>query len=171
MRPRRLEIGINKMTMLCPSAGSRARAGQTVTEFALVAPIFFLVIFGLMDLGRVYCAQVNLQSAAQEAGRFASTGNHLNDPNHPGTNLSRVDSIIQTAKAAVFGGYISSVQVSSLNGGAGSAGGPQDTVTVLITSKLPLMTPMVGRFFPSGVCILTSTATFKNEPFPPGNTK
>ena len=170
MHRRQLKNAI-KVMIRGVSSRSRVKTGQTMAEFALVAPIFFLVIFALMDLGRVYCAQVNLQSAAQEAGRFASTGNHMSDPKKPGKNLSRVDSIIQTAKAAVFGGYITSVQVTSLSGGAGSAGGPQDTVTVLITSQLPLMTPMVGRFFPSGVCTLTSTATFKNEPFPPGNTK
>jgi Flp pilus assembly protein TadG len=140
-------------------------------EFAIVAPIFFFLIFGVMDYGRLIFVEMNLQDAVQEAARFASTGNHLPDPKNPGTNLSRVNSIIATAQASAFGASITNIQISSLQGGSGSAGGPGDVVTVSLTSKLALMTPIVARFFPNGIYTFTSSATIKNEPFPPGNTK
>jgi Flp pilus assembly protein TadG len=147
--------------------------GQTMLEFAMVAPIFFFLIFAIFDFGRLFFVQMNLEQAVFEAGRFASTGNHVQDPNNPGQTLSRVASIIQVADQAAMGlgANISNIQISSLNGGAGSAGGPGDTVTITLTANLPLMTPFVGRFFPSGVYTFTSSSSFKNEPFPPGETK
>jgi Flp pilus assembly protein TadG len=150
-----------------------ATRGQTFVEFAMVAPIFFLVIFAIFDFGRLFFVQMNLEQAVFEAGRFASTGNHVSDPNNPGQQLSRVASIIQVANQAAtgLGANISNIQISSLNGGSGSAGGPGDTVTITLTANLPLMTPFVSRFFPGGVYTFTSSASFKNEPFPPGQTK
>jgi Flp pilus assembly protein TadG len=146
--------------------------GQTMMEFALIAPLFFLLIFAVMDFGRMFFVQVNLQQAVQEAARFASTGNHLANPSSPGNNLSRVASIVQMAQQSAWAGAnVTSVQVSSLQGGAGSAGGPGDTVTVSLTTTLPLMTPMMATFFPNGAYTFTSSATFKNEPFQASNSK
>jgi len=150
---------------------ARGLKGQTMLEFALVAPLFFFLIFGLIDYGRLFFVEMNLQNAVEEAGRFASTGNHLPDPNNPGQYLSRVNSIIATAQQAASGASITNIQISSVWGGSGSAGGPGDIVTVSLTSNLQLMTPMVARFFPNGAYTFTSSATFKNEPFPSANTK
>jgi Flp pilus assembly protein TadG len=145
--------------------------GQTMLEFALVAPLFVFLVFAVIDFGRMFFVQMNLQNAVLEAGRFASTGNHLPDPNNPGQTLSRVASIIATAQQAALGASITNIQISSLNGGSGSAGGPGDIVTVSLTTSLELLTPMVARYFLNGAYTSTSSATFKNEPFPPGNTK
>jgi Flp pilus assembly protein TadG len=142
-----------------------------MVEFALVAPLFFLLTFAVIDFGRMFFAQMSIQEAVREAGRFASTGNHLADPNNPAQNLSRVDSIVAKAKQSAFGANITNVQVSSLRGGAGSAGGPEDVVTVSITAGLKVMTPVIAKCFPDGTYTFTSSATFRNEPFPPGNTK
>ena len=148
----------------------RFAKGQAMMEFILVAPLYFLLTFAVIDFGRMFFVQMNLQQTVQEAARYASTGNHLPDPNNPGQNLSRVASIIAMAQQSAAGASISNIQISSLNGGAGSAGGPGDTVTVSLTTSLQLMTPMVSSFFPNGAYTFTSSATFKNEPFPPGET-
>ncbi len=142
-----------------------------MTEFAMVAPLYLLLIFAVMDFGRMFLVQMNLQQTVQETARFASTGNHLADPKSPGRNLSRVDSIVAKAQQSALGSDISNIKISSLKGGAGNAGGPGDTVTVALTSNLKLMTPMMAHFFPSGSYTFTSSATFKNEPFSPANTK
>ena len=48
----------------------RTRA-QALVEFALVAPIFFLMLFGIIDFGRyIYYVQV-LNNAAREGARYA----------------------------------------------------------------------------------------------------
>lgn len=46
-------------------------AGQTLVEFALVAPIFFALMFGMVDLGRVIWANNAIANGAREGARFA----------------------------------------------------------------------------------------------------
>ncbi len=154
-------------------ARTRSRRGQAFVEFALVAPVFFFLLFALFDFGRLFFVRMNIEQAVFEAGRYASTGNHMNNPNNPGQTMSRVASITAVAEQAAIGlgATITSIQISSLNGGSGSAGGPGDTVTVSLTASLPMMTPFIGQFFPGGAFVFTSTSSFKNEPFPPGSTK
>lgn len=139
-------------------------------EFALVAPMFFLLFFAVFDFARLFYAEMTLQNAVRQAGRYAVTGNHRPDPKHAGQNLSRVNSIIQVAQQAAMGLSVSKIQVSSAGGGSGSAGGPGDTVTISLTTELQLMTPIVAQFFPHGTYTFTVDVSFKNEPFPPGNT-
>jgi Flp pilus assembly protein TadG len=46
-------------------------AGQALVEFALVAPIFFLMLFSIIEFGRyVYSVQI-LNEAAREGARYA----------------------------------------------------------------------------------------------------
>ena len=150
----------------------RVAKGQTFLEFAMVAPLFFFLVFAIFDFGRLFFVQSNLEEAVYEAGRYASTGNHLQNPNSPGQTLSRIQSITDTAEQAALGlgANITNISISSLNGGPGNAGGPGDTVTVTLTAALPLMTPFVSQFFPGGVYTFTSSASFKNEPFPSSET-
>ena len=139
-------------------------------EFALVAPMFFLLFFAVFDFSRLFYVEMTLQNAVREAGRYAITGNHLPDPKHSGQNLSRVNSIIQVAQQAAIGLSVAGIQISSAGGGSGSAGGPGDTVTISLTTNLQLMTPIVAQFFKNGTFTFTVSVSFKNEPFPPGNT-
>jgi Flp pilus assembly protein TadG len=132
--------------------------------------MFFLLFFAVFDFARLFYAEMTLQNAVRQAGRYAVTGNHLPDPQHQGQNLSRVNSIIKVAQQAAGGLSVSHIQISSLGGGNGSAGGPGDTVTISLTSTLQLMTPIVAGFFPNGAYTFTVSVSFKNEPFPPGNT-
>ena len=46
--------------------------GQALAEVALVAPLFFLMVFGVIDLGRVIWANDIAASAAREGARYAS---------------------------------------------------------------------------------------------------
>lgn len=151
---------------------SRANCGQALVEFAMILPLFLVLIFGMIDIGRVIFVEVTLQNAMRQAGRFAVTGNHLPDRNNPGQNLTRVASINQIAQSAAVGLHISSVQITSRLGGvttSGSAGGPGATVTISLTTDLQLITPLIGHFFgPNGIYTFTVSTTFRNEPFPPG---
>lgn len=139
-------------------------------EFALVAPMFFLLFFAVFDFARMFYVQMTLQNAVRQAGRYAITGNHVPDPQNHGQNLSRVNSIISVAQQAAGGLSVSGIQISSTSGGSSSAGGPGDIVTISLTSQLQLMTPIVSTFFPNGAYTFTVSVSFKNEPFPPSNT-
>jgi Flp pilus assembly protein TadG len=57
--------------VLPPVRGRHRRRGQALVEFAIVAPIFFLILFGIIDFGRyVYYVQI-LNNAAREGTRYA----------------------------------------------------------------------------------------------------
>lgn len=150
--------------------GGGATRGTSLLEFALVAPMVFLLLFAVFDYTRLFYVEMTLQNAVRTAGRYGVTGNHLADPNHPGQNLSRVSSMIQIAQRAALGLDVANMQISSTGGGKGSAGGPQDTFTITLTTNLKLLTPIVGRFFNNGAYTFTVAVSFKNEAFPPANT-
>jgi len=135
---------------------------------ALVLPMFLMLICGVIDFSHVAYVKMTVQNALRQAGRFATTGNHLNDAN--GNVETRVASIIQTAQQAAPGFNFNNINVTSVNGGAGSAGGPGDIVTISLSSSVPMLTPIIAPFFNNGAYNYTVSVTFKNEPFPPGQT-
>ena len=151
--------------------------GQSAVELALILPLFFLLIFSVMDFGTMFFVQENVQQAVLAGARFASTGSHeAGTSPSTGKPYSRVQSIqdyivAQASVPIAMGASLSSIQVSSANGGAGSAGGPQDIVTVSLTTSLSPITPFVSRFFLNGQYTFAASATVLNEPFPPGQTQ
>ena len=60
----------------------RKPRGQAMVEFALVFPVFILLMVGLFDFGRVIWVNDTLATAAREAARFAIV--------HGGTSLCPV---------------------------------------------------------------------------------
>lgn len=51
-----------------------ATEGTSAIEFALVAPVVFLLLFGIVEFGRLVWTQTALQYAAQAAARCAALG-------------------------------------------------------------------------------------------------
>ncbi len=49
----------------------RASRGQGLVEFSIVLPLFLVMLFGVVDFGRVIWADDSLANAAREAARFA----------------------------------------------------------------------------------------------------
>jgi hypothetical protein len=145
------------------------RSGVSIVETAIALPLFLILLFGIVDVGRVLFAHTTLQHSVREAGRFAVTGRSL--PGNGGP-LTRVDSIVQTVvdDARPFALAPSDVRITSAFGGVGSAGGPGDMVTIAVTHHVTLITPLVGQFFPNGEYVIDVATTFKNEPFPPSQT-
>ncbi len=50
---------------------SRRDRGQALVEFAIVIPVFLVLLFGIVDFGRVIWATSSLSNAASEGARFA----------------------------------------------------------------------------------------------------
>ncbi len=53
--------------------------GQNAVEFALLLPLLMLVVFGVLDLGRVFFAAITIANAARAGARYAAQ--HPSDPN------------------------------------------------------------------------------------------
>jgi len=58
---------------------SRRRRGQTLAEFAITLPILLLLLFGIIEFGRIFQAWVTLQNSARAAARYATTGQYDDD--------------------------------------------------------------------------------------------
>lgn len=147
------------------SSRARSANGQTMVEFAMVAPLFFLLIFGIIEYGRLFFTQMELEEAVQEAGRYASTGNSEGGL----TRLASIEAVLQQ-DAVNINVPIANIQISSLINGvwvSGSAGGPSDTVLIQVTMNMNLLTPMIGQYFPDSTYTFTASTTFQNEPFSP----
>ncbi len=50
---------------------ARSRLGAVALEFALVFPVFLLLIYGLFEFSRVFLTENTLEFAVEEAARFA----------------------------------------------------------------------------------------------------
>jgi Flp pilus assembly protein TadG len=46
-------------------------SGQALPEFAFIVPMFLMMLFGVMDFGRVIWAYNSLENAAREGARYA----------------------------------------------------------------------------------------------------
>jgi len=150
------------------SRGHRFRSsrGQTIVEFALVLPVFLLLLCGVVDFSNVLYNEMTMQNALRQAGRFATTGNTLPDQ-------TRLASIILTAQQAAAGLNLSSSSINISSNGTGgygltggNPGGPGDIITISVTAGVPMLTPVIAPFFPpNGKYNYTVSVTFKNEPW------
>jgi Flp pilus assembly protein TadG len=61
---------MNRQTRLKPIT-SQQRRGAAVVEFALVVPLFFTVVFGIIEFGQGFMVAQLLNSAAREGARVA----------------------------------------------------------------------------------------------------
>lgn len=52
-----------------PLSGGR---GQDLVEFAIVLPLLFLVLFGVLDLGRLFFSGITITNAARRGARYAA---------------------------------------------------------------------------------------------------
>jgi Flp pilus assembly protein TadG len=56
------------------SALPRRQRGATLVEFALVLPLLVLLLFGIIEFGRILSAQVIVTYAAENGARYATLG-------------------------------------------------------------------------------------------------
>jgi TadE-like protein len=49
----------------------RSTRGQSLVEFAIILPVFLLIVFGILDFGRVVWANSAVTNATREAARYA----------------------------------------------------------------------------------------------------
>jgi TadE-like protein len=57
------------------AVGGRRHAGDrgaTLVEFALIAPLLILLLFGIIDFGWAFSQNVDIKNAAREGGRLAA---------------------------------------------------------------------------------------------------
>jgi Flp pilus assembly protein TadG len=83
---------------------SRRSKGQALTEFALIAPVLLAMVALCIDVGRVYWAWVNLESATRDAAQYLATSSpDSTDANWSGTNAdNKAKFIVDSSTGTTF---------------------------------------------------------------------
>jgi Flp pilus assembly protein TadG len=146
----------------------RRDRGQALVEVALVAPLFFLMFFGIIDLARVIWANDAVANAAREGARFASV-NAGSIPNI--TTEATTDEIRARALQFVVAGGVgatvtvcfSKVHIASetvgCSGDVSETGAEYDSgnlVTVRVESRVPVL---AGALVGHGDFVVTGEST------------
>jgi Flp pilus assembly protein TadG len=147
-----------------------------MVEFAFTSIIFFLLVFGIIDMARLFESWVAVQHAAREGARYAITGQTTC------SGASGRDNCIEwVAKNATVGltrgGPDASdtdvavtfqawdYQSSSWTGPTNNETGKQcDQIQVTVTYRHDLMSPIIKAFAPSGIEI-SGIQRMTNEPY------
>jgi len=162
----------------------RNRRGSAAVEFALVAPIFFAVLFAIIELALVFFASQMLETVTQDTSRLILTGQAQTASY---TQASFKDAVC--AKLTVMFDCVNGVSIDVQSYKAFSAvniadpidagknfvppnnylpGGPTDIVVVRMFYKWPLFVTGLGfnlANISGNKRLLTSTAAFQNEPY------
>lgn len=162
------------------------RAGAMV-DMALALPIFFLLIFGVIEFSHLSYAKLNIDNALQQACRYMITGQgqDLTTPIDPlqrrntieqkfcqnlivaGLSCSGIDShfswsCVPTATSPTCPIGVTSCAAACNPATTGGAGLPGQTVTVTVNFTKGWMTTFFSGWL-SGIVNLSSKATWKNE--------
>ena len=163
----------------------RNRRGSAAVEFALVAPLFFGLLFAIIEMAMVFFASQVLETVTQDSARMIMTGQAQNAAFTQAQFKNLVCSKITTMFDCVNG---ISIDVQSYTAFAAVniadpidpstknfvppnnylPGGPGDIVVVRLFYKWPLYVTGLGfniANLGSKERLLTATAAFQNEPY------
>jgi Flp pilus assembly protein TadG len=172
----------------------RNRRGSAVVEFALVAPMFFALLFAIVETALMFLATQVLETITQDAARAVFTGQaqsggvvscQVGGQSSPCTQTS-FQSYLCSKIPALFncsGIYVdvqsynsfSAITINSqISGGAFvntmqyNPGGPGDIVVVRVFYQWPLFVTGLGYNIANlsgNQRLLVATAAFQNEPY------
>lgn len=117
--------------------GSRQdQRGAALVEFALVLPILLILVFGIIDFGFLFNAQVSLTQATREGVRAGAIG-----------TAPSIGDMEQRMQQAYFG-FAGDGQPEAVGGSAACGSNPSPSDTARLQSQLEFTTP-IGRFQPT----------------------
>ncbi len=134
-------------------SGDPRGGGQALAEFALVVPLFFLLVFGIIQLALVFGAQNGITNAVREGTRYASTYRVTTPTDAAAACRSVADAVMTMVRQATPGFDAARVGVApgftigdvrydwSPNPGGGNA---YVTVSVGLSYRHPLYVPIIG---------------------------
>jgi Flp pilus assembly protein TadG len=122
---------------------SEAQSGQSLVEFALILPIFLIILLGVINVGLAIRAQLQLAQVAQQAAQYLVYNPAYASSNSPAL-LAYMNSLSSYQIAPID--VTVTVGTSKTNSSSCSVSNTcvlQDTVT--IRYPFPLIFPMVGK--------------------------
>lgn len=123
------------------------RCGAVAVEFALVAPILFLFIFGIIEFARLNMLRNSLENAAYEGARRGVI---------PGATAAEAEAEARR--------ILNAVSVSNAQVGVSPAIIVSTTPEITVTVKVPLNGAAWTFYFSSPSNVMTRSITLKREP-------
>ena len=136
--------------------------GQALVEFAIVVPVFMLILGGVIQFGVYFWGQNTLNQIVRDAGRYAATVSCAG-PGQPAAAITDIITKTQALESQTpFSGTYGAVTVLLPAPGSTTTCPPTsnaDVVWVSITANAA-----VPEFFPLVNGSISSTATYRMEP-------
>lgn len=153
--------------------------GAALVEFALVAILFFTVLFSIIEFGYLFWGNLSMQHAVREGARYSAVTGF--NPASPTPIQERCDNVKSATRANSMGFYDKVAPVvtfRTINAagnivdiGAG-CGAANEIVVIHIDCVLPLLTPFThllgllgSNIFTNGKYNFSVSATMRNEAF------
>lgn len=108
------------------TANQRKERGQALVEMALIAPIFLLLVLGLIDFAGAFHARITITNAAREGARLAARGNIFSEAQvrqvvveqSRGVDIAAHGTVYLTTVRSTTSGFTPSTVTLVNNGGA-----------------------------------------------------
>jgi Flp pilus assembly protein TadG len=165
---------------------ARSKSGSAAIEFAFVAPVFFMFMFGILEGGIMFFGRAALMNSVQDAARLIRTGQAQNGSMSQADfktqvcngisallNCNDLTVDVQNYPSGFSAGGLGSPTDSSGELTAGqnnyNVGGPCDVVVVRAFYRYTIKTPVIASFLAgkagTDFNYLTAAAAFRNEPY------
>jgi Flp pilus assembly protein TadG len=159
----------------------RNRRGSAAVEFALVAPVFFALLFAILETGILFFADQYLESITQQAARTILTGQaqtggltqatfHQSVCNQVVALFSCSNIYVDVESYSSFQAVAISSQINSgtfINNMQYNPGGPGNVIVVRLFYQWPQIVTGLGfniTNLSNNTRLLSATAAFRNEP-------
>ncbi len=126
--------------------------GQAVVEFALILPIFLLILCGIIDFGWLFYNQLTLNNACREGARYAVVNTD------DGADMQAITTHIENSSKNVFDKDGVDIDIAYSSPGDPTSG----DVTVTLQAEINFFTPVLSSVLGETKTI-TSTVTMKVE--------
>ena len=136
----------------------RNRRGAAAVEFAIVAPVFFLLIFGMIEFGRMVMVQQVITNASREGARIAvlDGAQRVGTVDDPGV-IDSVETYLDNARISSASATIEVLPYEPSTAGYGEA------VTVTVAIPFNQVSWLPSPFFLDGDTNLTATTVMRRE--------
>jgi Flp pilus assembly protein TadG len=128
----------------------RSEKGQSLVETALILPILLLLLFGIVDFGRLLHAYLTIDHAGREAARFASV------------SVQSTDAEIRARVTSTATGLNIDPNAIIIDPPASGRTSGKD-VTITIPYKFNFITPLVNKLKIVSPLTITDTTVMRVE--------
>ena len=151
--------------------------GATAVEFALIAPLFFLIFLGIFEVGAILLIQTSLETSILQVSRFGRTGSTVTGQTSQQTALALASQysfglvnptnlVLTVTPYANFGSM--PTLANAPTSGTQNFGTGNQAVLYTLSYNWNFFTPLLGNLLSptgNGTIKLTASAVVQNEPF------